>query len=85
MRNGRTSSTLTGSAGDWLHADRATHLEFGKRVEVLARELGEALEQQAATSGVLRVISNSPGELELVFQTMLANPKRRRTPSMSDD
>ena len=54
-----------------------THIvDLEKRVEVLSRELGEALEQQAATSEVLRVISNSPGELKPMFQTMLANATR---------
>jgi signal transduction histidine kinase len=50
--------------------------DLKERVRAHACELDEALEQQIATSEVLRAIGNSPGELELIFQTMLANAIR---------
>jgi class 3 adenylate cyclase len=47
-----------------------------KIIARLTRERDEALEQLSAASEVLKVISSSPGELEPVFQAMLANATR---------
>jgi signal transduction histidine kinase len=65
------------------HANRSdfgqlqgTDVDLKEQVRALACELDEALEQQIATSEVLHAISSSPGELELIFQTMLANAIR---------
>ncbi len=52
----------------------ATDLE--RRLGQAQRELSEALERQAATDEVLRVVSRSPSELRPVFEIMLANAVR---------
>jgi hypothetical protein len=55
---------------------RSPLADLQEQVTFLARELAEAREQQTATAEVLSVISSKPGELEPIFEAMLANGTR---------
>jgi signal transduction histidine kinase len=53
-----------------------SYASLERRVEARTHELSEALEQQTATSDVLRVISGSPTDLQPVYQVILENVTR---------
>jgi GAF domain-containing protein len=57
-------------------ATRGSHTELRAEIEGLSRSLGEALEQQTATSDILRVISSSPTDVQPVFDAIVRSAAR---------
>jgi signal transduction histidine kinase len=53
-----------------------SYADLENKVESRTAELTESLQQQTATADVLKVISNSSGHLQPVFDVMLANATR---------
>src|SRR6266550_9382065 len=57
-------------------AQKKSQSKQANSIQSLRRELTDALEQQAATSGILRMIARSPGDLQSVMDAIAENAAR---------
>src|SRR5262245_37246826 len=67
---------MTASPTDDLASAERRNQELTKELSQARGELAEAREQQAATGGILRAISNSPSDLQGIFQEIAITAAR---------